>query len=131
MSISASDLVAAARQTITEVTPEAAARTLHGGADVVLVDVREPAEFASGHIQGSINIPRGVLEFQIEAHPALGCVTEPALSVRNRPLLICCRSGGRAALAAATLTSMGFSDVSSIQGGILGWAEAGLPLSTH
>lgn len=131
MPISASDLVAAARQSITEITPEAAAQTLRGGADAVLIDVREPAEFATGHIQGSVNIPRGVLEFQIEAHPALGCVTDPALSVQNRPLLICCRSGGRAALAAASLKAMGFSDVSSITGGILGWADAGLPLSTH
>jgi len=130
MPTSVSDLVAAARRIISETSPESAALSLRGGADVVLIDVREPAEFAAGHIQGSINIPRGVLEFQVESHPALGCVTEPALSVRHRPLLICCRSGGRAALAAASLAAMGFSEVRSVAGGIQGWADAGLPLTT-
>ena len=65
----ASDLVNAARQQIGEVDPAALAREM--SAPPVLIDVREPAEFASGHLPGAINIPRGVLEFQVEAHPAL------------------------------------------------------------
>ncbi len=131
MSVSASDLVATARQSIIEVSPNQAAQLISGGTDVVLIDVREPAEFETGHIKGSINIPRGMLEFQVEAHPAVACVTEVALSVRDRPLLICCRSGGRAALGALALQSMGFKQVSSIAGGILAWTDSGLPLTTH
>jgi rhodanese-related sulfurtransferase len=131
MTLTASDLVATARQNITEVSPTQAIHLISSGADVVLIDVREPAEFETGHITGAINIPRGVLEFQVEAHPAVACVTEAALSVRDRPLLICCRSGGRAALAAVALQDMGFGRVSSITGGILAWTDSGLPLTTH
>lgn len=131
MPLTAADLVALARKDVNEVTPAEAARLMSSGADVVLVDVREPAEFETGHIKGSINIPRGVLEFQVEAHPAVACVTDAALSVRDRPLLVCCRSGGRAALAAVALQQMGFNRVSSIAGGILGWTDGSLALTTH
>lgn len=131
MSLSASDLVATARQKITEVSPSQAAELIRSGADIVVIDVREPAEFETGHIQGAINIPRGVLEFQVEAHPAVACVTDAALSVRERAVLICCRSGGRAALATVALQEMGFARASSIAGGILAWTDAGLPLTTH
>jgi rhodanese-related sulfurtransferase len=131
MSLTASDLVAAARRNITEVSPSRAAQLISAGSDLVLIDVREPAEFETGHIKGAINIPRGVLEFQVEAHPAVACVTEAALSVRQRPVLICCRSGGRAALGAVALQDMGFARVSSIAGGILAWTDSGLPLTTH
>lgn len=131
MTRSASELVTTARQYITEVSPSQAALLLDTGADLVVIDVREPAEFETGHIKGAINIPRGVLEFQVEAHPAVACVTESALAVRDRPVLICCRSGGRAALGAVALQDMGFTQVSSIAGGILAWSENGLPLTTH
>ena len=97
-------------------------------ADAVVLDVREPAEFATGHLAGAVNIPRGVLEFQVDAHPALACAIDPALSRKALPLVLVCRSGGRAALAAASLRAMGFASVRSIGGGMLAWQEAGLPL---
>lgn len=128
MSLTAADLVAEARSRIAEISPQVAAALLASPGEHVLIDVREPAEFETGHIAGAINIPRGVLEFQVEAHPAVACVTDPALSLRERPLLLACRSGGRAALAAEALGRMGFSQVRSIAGGVMGWAEAGLPL---
>jgi len=128
MNLTAADLVADARSHIAEISPHVAATLLTSPGEHVLIDVREPAEFETGHIAGAVNIPRGVLEFQVEAHPAVACVTDPALSVRNRPVLLVCRSGGRAALAADTLGRMGFGQVSSIAGGVVGWTEAGLPL---
>ena len=102
--------------------------SLHGQDQPLLLDVREPAEFETGHIPGSINIPRGVLEFQVDAHPAVANVGDPALSRKERPIVVACRTGGRAALAAANLQRMGFADVRSIGGGVVAWAEAGLPL---
>lgn len=122
------DLVSEARSQIRETSPEALAT---GAGDAVVVDVREPAEFEAGHLEGAINIPRGVLEFQVEAHPALGGATDPALSVRERPLVVYCRSGARSALAAASLQRMGFNNVTSLAGGITAWAEAGLPVRTR
>lgn len=73
-------------------------------------------------------LPRGVLEFRIDPPPALADPADPALSRRRRPIVIYCRTGGGAALAAQTLQRLGFEDVCSIAGGIFAWAEAGLPV---
>lgn len=126
--LTASDLVADARQRIREVAPAA----FHADAgDTVLIDVREPAEFDTGHLSGAINIPRGVLEFQVDAHPAVANATDPALAHRERPVVLYCRTGGRAALAADNLQKLGFADVRSIAGGIEAWREAGLPVAAR
>ena len=123
--ITVADLVSEARAKIREIAPHAfhAAR-----GEAVLIDVREPAEFETGHIPGSINIPRGVLEFQVDAHPAVAKVSDPALSHKERSVVVVCRTGGRAALSAVNLHRLGFADVRSITGGVLAWREAGLPL---
>lgn len=131
MTITAQQLVADARRQITEISPQAAAAELAAGATPVLIDVREPGEFAVGHLHGAINLPRGVLEFQVEAHPAMACTPDAALADRQREVLVYCRSGGRSALAAVALQSMGFTQVRSIAGGVLAWTEAGLPVSEN
>lgn len=123
--ITAADLVAEARARIREVEPAA---FHHGSGDALVIDVREPAEFDTGHIPGSINIPRGVLEFQVDAHSAVANVSDEALSHKERPIVVVCRTGGRAALSAVNLQRLGFGDVRSIAGGVLAWGEAGLPL---
>ena len=123
--VTSEDLVAEARALIREVDP-AAFHPNHG--EVIVIDVREPAEFETGHIPGAINIPRGVLEFQVDAHPAVAHVSDPALSHKNCPIVVICRTGGRAALSAFNLQRLGFSDVRSIAGGVIAWGEAGLPL---
>jgi rhodanese-related sulfurtransferase len=124
--LAVADMVASARRHLRELTPAQVQAAVAAGA--ALVDVREPAEFAEGHIAGAANLPRGVLEFQVEAHPALACRTAEPLALRDRPLIVYCRTGGRAALAADSLGRMGFSAVSSLSGGVLGWQDAGLPL---
>lgn len=124
---SAADLVAAARARIDELTPAQAQAAL---GECVLIDVREPAEFATGHIEGAANIPRGVLEFQIDAHPAVANAVDPSLQHKQQPVLLYCRTGGRSALAACALQELGFSDVRSLTGGIDAWIDAGLPLKT-
>jgi rhodanese-related sulfurtransferase len=122
------DMVASARRQIRELTPAQVQAAVAAGA--ALVDVREPAEFAQGHIAGAANLPRGVLEFQVEAHPALACRTAEPLALRERPLVLYCRTGGRAALATESLCRMGFGAVSSLAGGVLGGQDAGLPLES-
>ena len=128
MTKTAADLVAAARAQVRELAPAQAQSQL---GRCVLIDVREPAEFASGHIRGAANIPRGVLEFQVDAHPAVANVVDPALSHKEQPVLVYCRTGGRAALAACALQELGFTNVCSIEGGITAWIDAGLPLDAH
>ena len=78
MSTSAAQLVQAARTRIREI----AAPELQSwrGQGAVLVDVREPAEYATGHIEGPVNIVRGVLAFELQARALLENVTDPALA---------------------------------------------------
>ena len=128
MTLTAADLVAEARRQIREIgTGEFYA---HAGGRI-LIDVREPAEFDTGHIAGAVNIPRGVLEFQVDAHPAVANVSDPALSHKDQPIVVVCRTGGRSALAALILQRMGFRDVRSIAGGVTQWTADGLPLTMH
>lgn len=128
MTLTVTEIVADARSQIREV----GAGSFDPGADgCILIDVREPAELETGHIAGAINIPRGVLEFQVDAHPAVANVSDPALSHKDRLVVLVCRTGGRAALAALNLQRMGFSDVRSIEGGILAWTACGRTLTMH
>lgn len=127
MSLTAADLVARARSRIRE-TPVAQLQPRLSAAAVI--DVREPAEFATGHLPGAVNIPRGMLEFEVAAHPAVSNVTAPALADHARHIVLYCKSGGRAALAAQALTEMGYTNVESIRGGVQAWIDAGLPLTT-
>jgi rhodanese-related sulfurtransferase len=112
------DLVAAAKQSIREVSPQDA-QGLVGA--VPVLDVREPAEFAAGCLPGAVNIPRGVLEFQIGNHPAF--------QNREGDILVYCQSGGRSALAVETLQKLGYGRAVSMAGGFKGWSEAGLPVA--
>jgi len=127
MTMTAADLVADARRQIREIGPGQLAS--HANGACILIDVREPAEFDTGHIAGAVNIPRGVLEFQVDAHPAVANVSDTALSHKDQPIVVYCRTGGRSALAALNLSRMGFSDVRSIGGGISDWVATGLPLT--
>jgi rhodanese-related sulfurtransferase len=129
MSKSPAELVADARTRIREVSVEELAAQAPGS--FVLIDVREPAEYATAHLAGAIPIPRGVLEFQVEANPAIACVTEPALALREQPIVLYCRTGGRSALAAESLQQLGFTRVRSLAGGITAWTAAGMPVTAH
>ncbi|GGH91982.1 rhodanese-like domain-containing protein [Pseudomonas fluvialis] len=114
----AHDLVAEAKALIREVSLEQADAAIRDAA--ALIDVREPEEFQAGHLPGAMNIPRGVLEFRLSAMPEL--------EARDLPLLIYCKTSGRAALAARSLQEMGYLQVQSLAGGFDAWQAAGKPL---
>ena len=120
------DLVAAAKARIREIDHAELEALRAKGAP--LVDVREPGEFAEGRIPGAVNIPRGVLEFEVDGHPAVNCIKDPALSHRELPVILSCRSGARSALAAAALKDLGFAEPMSLAGGFMGWSSAGQPV---
>lgn len=115
----AHDLVLAAKQRCREIGAEEAAAALVD-ADVV-IDVREPEEFAAGHIPGAINLPRGLLEFKMS--------NSPALERRDLGILVYCSTGGRSALAGCSLLDMGYLKVASIAGGFDAWKGAGRPIA--
>jgi len=120
------DLIEAARTVIREIGPADLLALQAAGAAVI--DVREADEFAEGRIPGAVNIPRGLLEFEVDGHPAVAWRSAEELSHRERPLVLYCLSGGRSTLAAAALKSLGFTSPVSLRGGILGWADDGHPV---
>ncbi|MEY4762387.1 MAG: hypothetical protein RLZZ200_2243 [Pseudomonadota bacterium] len=128
MALTAADLVARARRSIREAKP---ADLLGRLSKAVLIDVREPAEYATGHLPGAVNIPRGMLEFEISSNPHVGGVTDPALADRGRPIVLYCLGGGRAALSAVALQELGYTGVESIEGGVRACVEAGFALTAH
>ncbi len=107
----AHDLVLAARAQCQEV-PLTEAEAAIREADL-LIDVREPDEYAAGHLSGAVHIPRGMLEFKLSATPAL----EP----RDLRIVLYCKTGGRAALSACSLQAMGYVNVRSLAGGYDAW----------
>ena len=111
------DLVNNIKQQITELPLS----ELDLATDPILIDVREPQEANAGMIPGAMNIPRGVLEFQIQTHPALRGAQHPAVAHTDTPIVLYCQSGGRSALAALSLQQMGFNQVVSLQGGYQAW----------
>lgn len=128
MTLDVQALVDDAKSRIREIS--AAELSALAGGDHVLIDVREPAEFAQGHLPGAVNLPRGVLEFQIHAHPAMACVESQALSQPQRTLVLYCLGGGRSALAADSLQKLGFTAVHSLAGGFNAWRNAGHLVTT-
>lgn len=114
MAVSPHELVVEAKAQIKEVSTADAQGLL--GRRAVL-DVREPDEFAAGHLPGAINIPRGMLEFKI------GMV--PALAAPTTAMLVYCRTSGRAALSAVQLQRLGYVDVISMAGGFEAWNNEG------
>ena len=124
MLVTPSEVVAKAKATI----KECSVRDVHGclTAGTLLIDIREAAEFQRGHIPGAILIPRGLLEFEIM--PLLQ--RHGAGHPEDCDIVLYCGTGGRSALAAKSLDDMGFTHVKSMDGGIVAWAEAKLPLDT-
>ena len=106
------DLVTSAKQQVTEVDVVKAKQLLAEG-HIVLVDTREESEYAAGHIEGAILLPRGVLEFKIGAIPEL--------ADKGKSVLIYCRTGGRSALASLTMQQLGYTNVLSMAGGFEAW----------
>ncbi len=115
------ELLADASQRVPQIMPwDLAERIARGEAPLVL-DVREPAEFAQSHIDGSLNVPRGVLEAACEWDYD---DTVPALAGgRERAIVVVCRSGQRSLLAADVMGQLGFRDVVSLKTGVRGWND--------
>ncbi|RTL69560.1 MAG: rhodanese-like domain-containing protein [Pseudonocardiaceae bacterium] len=93
---------------VLQVDPAGAGTLAAGGA--LLLDVREPAEWAAGHIPGAVHVPLGSLD--------------PAALPAARVVVAVCRSGNRSGKAAAALADAGL-DVRNLAGGMKAWAGAG------
>ncbi len=120
------DMVAGVLPEIQEILPWDLVEQLTADPDLLLIDIREPAEYAAGAIAHSLNVPRGILE---TASDWGYDTTVPRLaSARDKPVVLICRSGNRTAMAAYTLQLMGYQQVYSLKTGIRGWNDYEQPL---
>lgn len=109
-------LLAACGQSVAGVDVNKAAEMQKQGA--LLLDVRDPDEHAEGHAPQSMNIPLGRL------HTRRGELE----AWRNKPVVVICRSGRRSARAVEDLNAAGFSQAFNVEGGMLAWEVAKLPV---
>jgi rhodanese-related sulfurtransferase len=131
MALTLAEMVGVARSQAHEISPAQAAEASNRAQLDLIVDVREPAEYEQGHLPAAINVPRGLLE--IRADPASpGADAELSGDRSARILVYCTRGpGARSLFAAQTLTSMGYDHVEVLGGGLMAWAEAGLPVDSE
>ena len=119
---SVSQLVANAKKSIKTVNM-AEFKAMYDKKDVgLLIDVRDPNEYATGHIAGAINVSRGTLEFKLWKH--VGGHEKPNL---NTKMMLYCGSGGRCALAAKSLMDLGFTNVTAVNMKLADWKKSGYP----
>jgi molybdopterin/thiamine biosynthesis adenylyltransferase/rhodanese-related sulfurtransferase len=106
------ELLKATKAQIREITPEQAEQER---GRVTFLDVREADEFDQGTIPGSVFIPRGFLELQVEGK----------IPDKNSPVVVYCAGGARSAFAARDLAELGYTDVASMSGGFNQWKNEG------
>lgn len=86
--------------------------------EALVVDVREPAEYGSGHVLGAKNVPLA----RVAASGA------DLAKRKEKPVIVYCETGNRSASAAAALRKHGFARVFNLSGGMKAWRDAGLPV---
>lgn len=103
-----------------QITPQAAT-LLMNRENALVLDVRDAAEWATGHIPEARHI---VLD-QLDKH------LSEIEKYKSRPLIVSCQSGVRSNTACGKLKKHGFAQVYNLAGGVAAWREAGLPLTTR
>jgi rhodanese-related sulfurtransferase len=115
------ELVDESLEQIEELFPWDLEELIQNQRDLLLLDIREPYEFAAMHIRNSLNVPRGVLESACEYDYE---ETVPDLvEARERDIVVICRSGKRSVLAADVMQKMGYTKVRSLKTGLRGWSD--------
>lgn len=110
----AKELVAAVKGDISQISVDDLKKKMDNQDDFVLIDVRDKGEFIKGSVPGALNISRGLLEFKVGAK----------VEDLSKEIVLFCKSGSRSALATASLLSIGYTDVKSLDGGWLAWEKA-------
>jgi rhodanese-related sulfurtransferase len=86
--------------------------------DAVVLDVRDAAEYKSGHITNARNVPEGELDAR----------AKELEKVKAKPIIVSCARGNRSAGVASRLRKLGYNEVVSLRGGIAAWQQANMPL---
>ena len=112
-------LVTLAKQTVRECSVADVKARLDRNDAFHFIDVREDDEWSQGRAAGARHLGRGVLERDVEA----------LIPDRDADIVLYCGGGFRSALAAESLQKMGYTRVTSMDGGIRAWREAGFPVA--
>ncbi|MFT6862724.1 MAG: phage shock protein E [Akkermansiaceae bacterium] len=103
---------------VTTISAKKAAARLKKDPKIVVVDIRTPEEFATGHIKGAVNINMNSKDFSVK----LGELE------RDKKYIMHCKSGGRSSASLPVWKRLGFKNVLHLSSGSLGWVKAGEPL---
>jgi rhodanese-related sulfurtransferase len=101
---------------IVEIDSESLKSRLDAGHDLLLIDIRTPAEVAAGAIPGAMELPMHLIPLRLSELP------------KDRDLVLYCRSGARSYQACAYLLDQGFGRARNLRGGIVAWARHGFPI---
>jgi len=113
-------LVESARRRVKECTVAEAKARLDRGEVAHFIDVREDNEFQQAHAKEARHLGKGIIERDIET----------VVPDKNAPIVLYCGGGYRSVLAADALMQMGYTNITSMDGGIKAWKEAGYPMAT-
>ena len=86
--------------------------------DAIVLDVRDAAEYKSGHITNARHVPESELDSR----------AKELEKIKSRPIIVSCARGNRSANVAARLRKFGFNEVVSLRGGLAAWQTANMPL---
>jgi len=112
------EMVAKAKGSIQKVSAADVKAAIDKKEKAILLDVRDPGEFAAGHLPGAINISRGTLEFSVFNK----------IPDQNAKIYVYCKSGGRASLATKTLNDLGYKNAVLMDALFEDWIKAGYPV---
>ncbi|APR06123.1 rhodanese-like domain-containing protein [Thauera chlorobenzoica] len=87
--------------------------------DAIVIDIRDPGEYAQGHVPNARHIPAGELARR----------SGELEKWKNQPLILCCATGARSNSALQTLRQAGFDKLYNLRGGMMEWQKAGQPTS--
>jgi len=111
----AKQIVTEAKSNIVQISIDELKKKIESKEKFILVDVRTEEEYLAGHIEGSVWIPRGELEFDIQK-----LTNDPGIEI-----VVYCRGGGRSALAVGALNNIGYKKVFNLDGGFKKWVSEG------
>jgi rhodanese-related sulfurtransferase len=116
------ELLNSAHRMVDTISPVALKQMIDDDEEFVLIDIREPDQLQRGEIYyyDLYKITRGYLEFKIE----------PIIPDKEKMIVVYCCTGKRSILASQRLKEMGYKNVFSLEGGLKGWVESGMPLDT-
>ncbi len=96
-----------------------ATRLMNNNEDALIIDVRSVSEYKNGHIKGAKNTPLSEFSASLDGY----------VKFKDKPILVYCNSGRTAISALRQLKKAGFENINNLEGGIIAWREANLPVS--